>query len=159
MNPTGQNIWIGSDHGGFALKQELFPWLQSQFGDEATVADIGAEVLDMDDDYPAYAVAVARAVQDSVADREELQRWGILICRSGSGMAIVANRFHGVRAVVCRTTDDVKHAREHNNANILVLEGDHLSAPEAQNLVLEFSQTAFGGGRHSRRVIQIDSLT
>lgn len=160
MSTSSQNIWIGSDHGGFALKQSLMPWLQEQFGGNGnTVADVGADVLDLDDDYPPYAAAVARAVQDPVADRAELTRWGVLICRSGSGMAIAANRFTGVRAVVCRTIDDVTHAREHNNANIIVLEGDHIAVPEAQLLVQTFAQVPFGGERHTKRVVQLDRLT
>lgn len=151
-------IWIGSDHGGFSLKQELLKWLPAQYPD-AQISDVGASMLDMDDDYPQYAAQVAKQVSAANTTTQDPTSWGVLICRSGAGMAIAANRFSAVRAVVCRTVEDVVHAREHNNANIIVLEGDAVQYNDAQTLITRFFTTNFGEDRHVRRVEQLEALT
>src|SRR5690606_19425926 len=97
--------------------------------------------------------AVSAAEDDPAHDPFTL---GLLLCRTGGGMAIVANRFPFVRAVVCRTKDDVIHAREHNNANVLVLEGEYISVDEAKEFIRTFLATPFGEGRHTRRVVEIE---
>lgn len=137
------SIAIAADHGGFELQQQLYAWLVDA---EVAVQHYGPKFLDEEDDYPLYAMAVAESVQS-----KPLQA-GVLICRSGAGMAIVANRYKGVRAVVCRSEEDAALAREHNDANVLVLEGDHVSFEQAQAILLSFVGTEFGGGRHERRL-------
>lgn len=152
-------IFLGADHGGFELKE--FLKTQLALSAEHQLKDAGAFALNPTDNYPEFAQEVAHAVsqasESADADQHisEPQTWGILICRSGGGMAIAANRHKLVRAVVCRTLEDVDHARRHNNANILVLEGDHLVPETAMALVQSFLGTPFDGGRHERRVQQL----
>ncbi|MCD8484931.1 RpiB/LacA/LacB family sugar-phosphate isomerase [Candidatus Woesebacteria bacterium] len=157
-------VFLGADHGGFAIKEALRLWLKSHATEltVSSVTDCGAHELDPSDDYPQFGAAVAREISTAVENQSESEvanptTIGILVCRTGGGMAIMANRFPQVRAVVCRNEADVIHAREHNNANVLVLEGDHVKEAEAQHLVQVFLQTEFGAGRHSRRVAQLSS--
>lgn len=145
-----QYIYIGADHGGFALKQALVSWLQ-QLGHE--VSDIGPHTLNPDDDYPTFAMQVAVKLQEWAEPViRDPQYVGVLICRQGAGMAIVANKYRGLRAAVCRTVEEARLARAHNNANVLVLEGDVVSLDEAMRLWEVFSTTSFDGGRHQRRL-------
>ncbi len=157
-------IYLGADHGGFAIKESLLVWLHSPEAAQISqsplhIEDLGAYELDATDDYPMFGLAVGKAIAQ-FAQTEDVRKnpvtYGVLLCRTGGGIAIAANRFLGVRAVVCRTEEDVVHAREHNNANVLVLEGDHVLASQAQDFVQLFLQTPFGGGRHERRVQQLD---
>lgn len=143
-----QTIHIGADHGGFELKQELIPWLESQ---GCAVFDHGADALDPNDDYPTFAFAVAEAV---VAAPESI---GILVCRSGGGMAIAANKVAGARAVVVTDERAVRHALEHNDANILVLSGDWLVSSELARELLKIAllHTTTLEPRHQRRLGQI----
>lgn len=151
-------MFIGADHGGFALKEYIKNWLVAQTDVfDGQVEDLGALTLVPDDSYVPYARAVAELIQVEAGEPESEQKnFGILVCRSGGGMCIVANRYHKVRAVVCRNRADVLHAREHNNANILVLEGDRVTPVQAEEMVRVFLQTAFGEGRHLSRVRAID---
>ena len=157
-----QHIYIGSDHGGWQVKQELVPWLREQY---PAVEDMGAQELNPEDDYPVFAQRVGERVSHAAlslgltpASAQNPETVGILLCRSGAGMTIVANRFPLVRAVVCRNQDDARLAREHNNANIVVLEGDHVSIEEAKSIISSFLETEFAGGRHARRLEQIADL-
>ncbi len=152
-------LFVGTDHGGFAVKEAVYPWLESlvleQILDE--VIECGATEYDPDDDYPVFGKKVAQKVSDAQEDpTSEPVTLGLLFCRTGGGIAISANRFPNVRAVVCRNKADVLHAREHNNCNVLVLEGDHISVDEVEMLMRTFLATPFGQGRHSRRVLQIE---
>ncbi len=148
-------IFFGADHGGFELKNVLLS------DDELTasfsqVKDLGALEFNPADDYPQFGFSVARAVAQTATELESNpQKYGVLVCRSGGGIAIAANRVVGARAVVCRSEADVVHARAHNNANILVLEGDRVEPETARKLILLFCQTAFEGGRHTSRVIAL----
>lgn len=148
-----QRLFFGTDHGGFRIKEELKPWLEQHYGVE--IVDKGAKEMDPDDDYPIFGKEVAEEIESL---REPVDGdptvFGVLLCRSGSGMAIVANRFPHVRAVVCRSVNDARHAREHNNANVVVLEGDFVTSNEARAIVETFLTTKFGKGRHARRVRQ-----
>jgi ribose 5-phosphate isomerase B len=137
------SIALAADHGGFELQQQLYDWLTDA---GVSVQHLGPKFLDEDDDYPLYAMAVAESVQNKPFQA------GILVCRTGAGMAIVANRYKGIRAVVCRTEEDASLAREHNDANVLVLEGDRVDFEQAQAIILSFVGTEFGGGRHERRL-------
>ncbi len=141
-------IAIGSDHAGFALKEQLRVRLE-QAGLE--VADFGTNSLESTD-YPDYAEAVAREVAAGRAGR------GILICYTGVGMSIAANKVPGIRAALGVNVEEVQLTRAHNDANVLTL-GAKYTAPElAGELVDAFLATPFEGGRHARRVGKITSI-
>ena len=140
---------IGADHGGFALKAKLIALLQAK-GIE--VADLGAH-SPAPCDYPVIGAKVARAVAEGMFDR------GILLCKSGIGIAIAANKVPGIRAAVCRDSFDAQRSRAHNDANVLVLGAERLSEPQAKRIVETWLATSFeAGGRHERRVRQITTL-
>lgn len=154
-----RTIFLGSDHGGFVVKEHIREWLQQQKSLAAEVIDEGPYELDPTDSFVPAGAAVARDVSlEHVSVEDEPQVLGILVCRTGGGMAIVANRFPGVRAVVCSTEAAVEHARRHNNANVLVLEGDMLRPEQAEHLVERFLRIPFDGGRHIERLQQIEEL-
>ena len=141
-------IIIGSDHGGFALKTALDSYLKRR-GFE--VADAGTNG-DASVDYPDYGQKVAEAV---VAGEAEL---GILICGTGIGMSITANKIPGVRAALVTDVFMARMAREHNNANILVLGGRVLDEQKACDLVGAWLDATFEGGRHQARLDKITTL-
>ncbi len=140
-------VAVGSDHGGCDLRAVVIEKLQ---GSGFEVLDYGTATSDSVD-YPDYAFPVADAVAGGVADR------GILICTTGIGMSITANRARGVRAALCREAETARMARRHNNANILVLPGGAgLDAGEVGSILDVFLRTPFDGGRHARRIGKID---
>jgi len=138
------NIAIGADHGGVDLKHAIITHLQAA---GHTVKDFGTNSTDSVD-YPDYANAVSRGVAGGRYDQ------GILICRSGVGMSMAANRFEGVRAANVRTVSEAKTTRQHNDANILCLGAGLLTVEEALPMVDVFLKTAFEGGRHEARVLK-----
>jgi ribose 5-phosphate isomerase B len=143
-------IAIGADHAGFALKESLKTSLESE---GTAVEDFGTHSKDSVD-YPDFGVAVARAVSEGRAHR------GILICHTGIGMSIVANKVPGVRAALCRTEEDARLARRHNDANVLALSGSFTPPDLAGAITKAFLGTDFeSGGRHERRVEKIRHLT
>ena len=137
-------IIIGSDHAGFDLKEAL---KESIIG----MTDVGT-YSDESVDYPDFASKVARAI--SVGEYER----GILICGSGVGMSIVANKFSGVRAALCTDTDTARMSRMHNDANILVLAGRRTNIETAVAIVTVWLDTEFEGGRHRRRLDKINTI-
>ena len=139
---------VGADHGGFELKGLLIGHLKKA---GHRVSDLGAFSPEPCD-YPLIGASVAAAVSKKFAQR------GILLCKSGGGMGIVANRFPGVRAVVCESVRSAKHAREHNDSNLLVLGAEGLSRREALAILDAWLKTPFAGGRHARRVRQIAKI-
>ena len=141
-------IAVGSDHAGYELKRELAPTLEAG-GHE--VVDVGTD-SEESSDYPIYAAAAARLVAEGYADR------AVLVCGSGVGVSIVANKVDGVRAVNAHDPDEAEMSRRHNDANVLALGGRRLAREEAEPIVERFLATDFEGGRHARRVGQIDSL-
>jgi ribose 5-phosphate isomerase B len=141
-------IIIGSDHAGFPLKEAMKATLD-KLGIPYT--DIGPE-CDAAVDYPDYAAQVARRVSDG-----EFLR-GILVCGSGAGMTIVANKFPRVRAALCLTEDMARLCRLHNNTNILVLAGRITEPEKASAIVNTWLNTVFEGGRHERRLEKIREL-
>ena len=141
-------VAVGADHGGFPLKAKLIPWLQA-LGFE--VADLGTHSEEACD-YPLIAYKVARAVSGGEFDR------GVLLCKSGIGIAIAANKVPGIRAGVCADPYDAEHSRLHNDANVLVLGAEKLAAPKARKIVETWFATDFEGGRHERRVKQISAI-
>jgi ribose 5-phosphate isomerase B len=141
-------ISIGADHRGHQLKAKLIPWLKAE-GYEVT--DEGAATTDSVD-YPDYAAKVAEKVAHGEADR------GILVCATGVGMCITANKVHGVRATTCADEDVARLSRQHNDVNVLCLSGDRLDEPAAKRILDIWLETEFEGGRHARRVEKIADL-
>jgi ribose 5-phosphate isomerase B len=141
-------IAIAADHAGFALKEKLRSRLQNE-GHE--VVDFGTASPESCD-YPDFAQAVGREVAGARVDR------GILVCSTGIGMAIAANKISGVRAAPGQSESEVKLTREHNDANILTLGAKYIDEEHAAGLVHTFLETEFQGGRHARRVAKIAQL-
>jgi len=141
-------IAIGSDHAGFALKQHLIGFLESQ-GHQ--VADHGTD-SEESVDYPAFCAAVARAVVAGEAD------FGIVMGGSGQGEQIAANKVTGCRAALCNDLYLARMARSHNNANVLSIGGRVVGTSLAEEIVTLFAATEFEGGRHQRRVDQITEI-
>lgn len=137
-------IALGADHGGYFLKNKINHFLVAE---GYQTVDYGTKTVEPCD-YPVYAYKVAKAVSDQRADL------GILICKSGNGMAIVANKLPGVRAAICFDKNVAILSRQHNDANILVLGSEHLF-DEPAVIVRAWLESAFEGGRHKRRVGQI----
>lgn len=145
---------FGSDHGGFERKTSLKEWSLKQ---GYQIHDVGAFSLDPEDDYPAFAKAVAELIsQKNLAGEVAM---GVLICRSGGGMTIAANRFAGIRAVSVTSSEMAYHARAHNNANVIVLSGDWSTLTEMEQFLQVFLDTPFSQDpRHVRRNAQLDAL-
>ena len=145
-----QRLALGADHGGFALKSELLPWLQGQGHD---ILDVGAYSLDPLDDYPDFAEAVARCVASDQAQR------GILICGSGVGACIAANKVPGVRASVCHDTYSAHQGVEHDDMNVLCLGARIVGDELARELIAAFLGARFTGEeRHRRRLEKVLSI-
>lgn len=140
-----KKIIIGSDHGGFQLKQEIIKFLK---GIGVEVSDYGCYSTDPVD-YPDIALLVAQTVSASLETR------GILIDGTGVASAIVANKIRGIRATPCTDEFTSHSAREHNNSNILTLGARVIGGGIAQNIVKVWLETPFGGGRHENRVNKI----
>ena len=145
-----QVIAFGADHGGFPLKISLVPWLQSQ-GYE--VLDLGAHTLDPLDDYPDFAAAVAQAVAAGQAER------GIVICGSGVGACVVANKVPGIRASICHDLYSARQGVEHDELNVLSLGARVVGLELAQQLTTEFLGARFTGEeRHVRRLAKVNAI-
>ena len=145
----GLAVGIASDHGGFELKKELSAFLAAEFG--CAVQDFGPCAFDPEDDYSEFGSKLGMAVS-----KGELEI-GILLCRSGVGMSIDANRFHGVRAAIASNEKVVRSSREHNCSNVLVLPADHISVDEAKSLIRIWFETPFSGdARHVRRLEKLE---
>jgi ribose 5-phosphate isomerase B len=141
-------IAIGSDHRGYDVKRRVVPLLQ-QLGHE--VLDMGPEAS-ASVDYPDFAFQVAQAVSAGRVDR------GILICGTGIGMCIAANKVPGVRAAPCHDSITAEMSRRHNDANVLCLSADLLGEELIDRMVRIWLETAFEGGRHARRVEKITRI-
>ena len=144
----GVKIAIGSDHGGYELKNKLIEYLKEE---KYGVNDLGTHSKESCD-YPLIGFDVARAVGDGQADR------GILICKTGVGMAIIANKVHGVRAAACYGKEMARSAREHNNCNVIVFAADYSDFKQALNMLKIWLTTEPLGDRHERRVKQIKEI-
>lgn len=141
-------IAIGADHAGFALKQQIGEALR-QAGHQ--VIDVGTNSTESAD-YPDFAAAVARDVAAGQADR------GILVCATGVGMSIAANKVAGVRAALAWNPEEVELTRQHNDANVMSLGAKFTDAATANQLTRIFLETPFEGGRHERRIGKIREL-
>ena len=141
-----KNITIACDHAGYDLKNAL---KKEILGMDFEVLDCGTNSSESVD-YPDFAKL---AVENILNNKSDI---AVLICGSGIGMSMTANRFKGIRAALCKNTDDAKLARQHNNANILALPGRQIDVDEAKNCFKIFINTPFDGGRHQKRVEKID---
>jgi ribose 5-phosphate isomerase B len=141
-----ERIPIASDHAGFAMKEKL----------AGVLRDLGYDVEDLgthspaSTDYPDYAHPLAEKVESGEVKR------GVLLCGTGNGMAFAANRHHGVRAALAWTPEIAKLAREHNDANVLVVPARFVSEEDGVQILRNWLDTPFEGGRHARRVEKID---
>jgi len=139
-------ISIGADHAGFAHKEALKAMLIENGHD---VRDVGTHSLDSVD-YPDFGVAAARLVSNGTA------QFGVVVCGSGIGISIAANKVHGIRCANCTSVEMATLARLHNNCNMIAI-GERLSAlPLAMDMVRVFLSTDFEGGRHTERVAKLD---
>lgn len=143
-----KKIVIASDHGGYRLKESLKNYLK----------DEGYEVLDFGTDngnsvhYPEFGIKVAKTVSEGEFNR------AILVCGTGIGMSIVANKFNGVRGTLCHNLFTAKMSREHNDSNLLILGGRILDPVDAEGIVKIWLETPFEGGRHQERLDMISNI-
>lgn len=143
-------IAIGSDHAGFELKERIRGMLEDE---DYEVIDAGPHEYDKYDDYPIYAGQVAKMVSEGEADR------GILVCDSGIGVDIVANKFPGVRSALVHEERLAKTTREHNDSNVLCLGALFVDEAKAEQIVHNWLETEFSGAeRHKRRVHEIEEI-
>jgi ribose 5-phosphate isomerase B len=141
-------IAIGADHGGYKLKTRLIKCLE---GRGYVIADLGTHSLESCD-YPPIGYKVASSVASGVFSR------GILICKTGVGFSIVANKVAGIRAALCLSEQQALRSRQHNNANVLVLAAKYLGQKQTCEIVDARLKGEFSGGRHARRVRQISNI-
>ena len=140
-------IYIGADHRGFELKERLEKWLKEK---KYEVADMGAYELDKTDDYTLYAEKVALMVRDNIGSR------GILLCGSGVGVDVVANKFDGVRASMGKSPKQIKAGRKDDDMNVLVVAADFTKVAEAKKIIGVFLKTKYEKiARHERRLEDI----
>ncbi len=139
---------IGSDHRGYHLKEQIIQMLRTKGHEVDDEGATGSESVD----YPDFAALVAKKVSAGAVER------GILICGTGIGMAIAANKFAGVRAAPCSDEVTAEISRRHNNLNVLCLSADMLSPRTVERMVEVWITTPFEGGRHERRVEKIHEL-
>ncbi len=142
-----QKILIASDHAGFLLKESLIKKLKDNFDFE----DLGTKSTESVD-YPDYAHKLSEKVSSSISAR------GVLICGSGIGMSMVANRYKNIRAALCTNEEMAKLSKQHNNANVLVLGSRLISEEEAIKCLLMFFNTNFEGDRHQARLDKFNDV-
>lgn len=138
-------IAIGADHAGFDLKEKVREWLTRSGFESKDFGTYSSESAD----YPDFAHPVASAVEKKEFDL------GILICGSGNGVAITANKHQGIRAAICWNEELASLARQHNDANVLCLPARYISSELAMKIIDKFLSSSFEGGRHDRRVKKI----
>ncbi len=147
MNKMGKKIYIASDHGGFALKNTLVPFLRMK---GFSVEDCGPLTLNPTDDYPDYTIPLAKKVAGNP------NTVGILLCRNGQGVCIVANKIRGIRAVTGFSPMMVKSTRHDDNANVLCLPADYVTPKKAKTMASMWLTTPFSKKqRHLRRLAKI----
>lgn len=157
-NVNKQKVFIGADHGGFELKNKIIEYFSNEYNKSIlsyNFVDVGAFSLDPDDDYVDYASQVCIKIQNDIENP-----LGILICRSGIGMSIVANKYKGIYAALCFSVEHAVKAREHNNANILCLDSDYSNNLEhTLQIVNVFIQNNYKiEDRHKRRIEKIKHI-
>ena len=141
-------IAIGSDHGGYKLKEEIKKYLEEKEIEYTDCGTFNEESVD----YPEIAKAVSLEVKNGECEK------GIIICRSGIGMSMVANKFKGIRCAKCNDEEEAKFSRMHNNSNLLALGADYMDVNKAIRIVRTWIATEFEGGRHEARVKMIEEI-
>ena len=141
-------IAIGCDHGGYLLKQDILIWLEEH---DIDFEDVGCYNTD-GVDYPVYGEKVARLVAGGECDK------GIVICTTGIGISIAANKVKGVRCALCSDSLSAEMTRRHNDANVIAMGAGIVGPKLAERMVEVFLNTEFEGGRHARRVGQLDAI-
>lgn len=141
-------IALGSDHGGYKLKEEIKKYLDEK---EITYKDFGTYSEERTD-YPIYAKKVAKSVQDKECEK------GILICKTGFGMTIVANKFKGIRCAACYDEETAKQAKEHSNINILAIPADYTNISLAVKMIRIWLGSEFLEGRYTDRLQMIEEI-
>lgn len=141
-------IAIGSDHGGYKLKEEIKRYLE-EIGID--YKDFGTDSEERTD-YPIYAKKVAEAIQSNECDK------GILLCKSGCGMTIVANKFKGIRAGLVINEDEAKFAKADDDINVITISGNNTKIEEAVKIIRMWIGTEFKGGRYQERIKMIDDI-
>lgn len=149
MSGESKKIVLSSDHAGYEMKEKVKKYL-SELG--LSVEDVSSEELDPQDDYPEYGFKLAQEVAQKKFDR------GILLCGSGIGASIAANRFKGVRAALCTSAEHARLARLHNDSNVLVIGGRTTAFETVKEMINTWLSQQFEGGRHQRRVDQLDTF-
>ena len=145
------NIYLGTDHGGFEMKEELKKWLVQK---EYEVIDVGAHELDKEDDFVDYAQRASEQMSD---DSDGV---GILLCKNGVGVSVVANRFLGIRCVLGFDEGQVEKARNDDDVNCLALPAEYIDLEMAKKLVVKFLETDFGGEeRFVRRIHKLENMS
>ena len=143
-------VAVGADHAGFDLKTQIVPWLESS-GHE--VVDVGAHILDPADDYPDFAAAVARSVNDGLAER------GVMVCGSGVGASIATNKVGGIRACLCHDTYTARQGVEHNDMNVICLGGRVIGIETAKEVIAAFLGASFTPeARFQRRIDKVGEI-
>ena len=142
-----ETILIGSDHAGFSLKTFLKEVMEQ---DGLQVVDVGC-AADISCDYPDYARLLCERIQSGEAPR------GVLICGTGLGMSMAANRFRGIRAALCTSEYQARMSRAHNDANVLIIGGRVTGVDMALSILRTWLESSFEGGRHQRRIDRIES--
>jgi len=145
------NLYLASDHGGLELKKHLITYIEAHnLSKVFTVVDLGPFSLDTNDDYTDYTFKLAKEIQHNP------HSMGILICRSGIGVSIAANKAKGIYAALCSSNKEAKAARQHNNANVLCLDADYGNLHDHVNILDAFLTTQFSNdARHVRRINEI----
>ena len=147
-------IYIGSDHRGFKLKEEIKKYF---YENGIEYEDLGAYELDPKDDYPIYAERVSNKVSESIKEAKNSR--GILLCGSGVGVDIVANKFEGIRSGLGINTEQVAQARRDDDINVLAIAADEANEAQARKMVKAFIETEFEpSGKHTRRLKEIEEI-
>lgn len=141
-------IAIGCDHGGYLLKQDILVWMEENDIDYEDVGCFSTESVD----YPVYGEKVARLVADGMCEK------GIVICTTGIGISIAANKVKGIRCAHCPDVLSAEMTRRHNDANVLAMGAGMIGPNVAKKMVEVFLHTEFEGGRHARRVALMDAI-
>lgn len=149
MSNSNQTIALGSDHAGFSMKEHIQSELHIRGFQWEDLGTFSSDSVD----YPLYAGRVAQAISTGKYTR------GILICGTGIGVSMAANRFQGVRAALCMSEEMAKLSRHHNDSNILVLGGRLISEQEASKILQCWLEEKFQGGRHAKRIELLETLT
>lgn len=147
-------IYLGTDHRGFKLAEGLYAWL---LGQNTPITNVGAEKYDENDDYVDYAVDVARRVTQLT--KNGITSRGIVLCGSGVGVDVVANKIKGIRCGLGISAKQIKEAREDDDINVLAIAADYTSEIDAKEMIKVFLETPFSGEeRHKRRIQKISKI-